>query len=84
MAAADLLLLPEGAIVMVSVSVYDGRDRQASCHVEEGEGGYVGTESGCCVVQGVFTSPYCANAHCAGAGAGEMFPAWWLGLTIIV
>jgi hypothetical protein len=61
-AAADLLLLPEGAIVMVSVSVYDGRDsrdRQASCHVEgEGEGPrsvycYVGTESGCCAVQGV-------------------------------
>ncbi len=30
--------------------------------------------------KGWFTSPYCANGHCAGAGAGEMFRARWLGL----
>ena len=30
--------------------------------------------------KGWINTPYCANGHCAGAGAWEMFPAWWLGL----
>ncbi len=33
--------------------------------------------------KGWITSPYCANGHRAGAGAGEMFPARWLGLNWI-
>ncbi len=34
--------------------------------------------------KGWITSPYCANGHCAGAGAGEMFPARWLGLNDVM